>query len=199
MSFNPRYISALCTNEAISSPPPRILLLQPADVAGEDRRGRSRAAPSSTPAATACSRSPDIPIESSGSPSSPPSPATRSNALRATVGIAGGRNRHQTLRHGNRARATPPRRRAPHPARSRPGPSRPVVSTSTSSAGDSRSCPTARPVPQDGAALDWPRDALPAVDEAGEARRSCFAGRRRGSAMCATPPTAAHLASSSSA
>src|ERR1039458_1708843 len=30
MSFRPRYISALCTNEAIASPPPRTLLLQPA-------------------------------------------------------------------------------------------------------------------------------------------------------------------------
>ena len=30
MSLRPRYISALCTNEAISSPPPRTLLLQPA-------------------------------------------------------------------------------------------------------------------------------------------------------------------------
>src|SRR5271165_4390550 len=39
MSLRPRYMSALCTKEPISSPPPRTLLLQPAALRARTEQG----------------------------------------------------------------------------------------------------------------------------------------------------------------
>jgi len=72
-------------NEAIASPPPRLYCYS----LRRCGRGPNRQVPRRTivaPAATACSRSLDMPIESSARPSSSRSRATRSNAERATIG-----------------------------------------------------------------------------------------------------------------
>ena len=166
-------------------------------------RGPNRAVPRRTivaPAATACSRSPDMPIESSPRPSSPASRGDQIEGRPGRVRVARRRHRHQAVdaaaelpQAGRRRRHLP--RRASAPARSagrvdlhqqRRG--RSLVEPAEPSA-RGKSSARCRSIASPSTTL------ATACQQStnGASDRPCCAARRRGSATCAVRPSVAPL------